>query len=203
MTRLCPAPGSYTLPRIERCPDGDVLQTDGRPLHLHQVLRRRISVLGFKYTFCRNPMGCPLAYRIMVTTRDALMHHAALAARSQLISLSFDPINDTPEQMRMYGHGQADPARVRWRFLMTASVPTLLPLLERLGQDVSVETNAKGKPTRTLNHLLKVFLIDPQLWVSEIYSVATLDQAALVNDMGTVAGKGSNRGCCLPSRRFF
>ena len=99
MTRLCPAPGSYTLPRIERCPDGDVLQTDGRPLHLHQVLRRRISVLGFKYTFCRNPMGCPLAYRIMVTTRDALMHDAALAARLQLISLSFDPTNDTAEQM--------------------------------------------------------------------------------------------------------
>jgi hypothetical protein len=28
-----PAPGSYTLPRIQRCPDGDVLQTNGdRPL---------------------------------------------------------------------------------------------------------------------------------------------------------------------------
>ena len=192
--RRLPAPGSYTLPRIQRCPDGEVLQTDGRPLHLHQALRGRISVLGFMYTYCRDPVGCPLAYRIMVATRDALMHDAALAARSQLISLSFDPTNDTPEQMRMYGHGQADPARVRWRFLTTASVPTLLPLLDRLGQDVSVETNAKGRPTRTLNHLLKVFLIDPQLWVREIYSVATLDQAALVNDMRTVAGEGSNRG---------
>ena len=189
-----PAPGSYTLPRIQRCPDGEVLQADGRALHLHQALRGRISVLGFMYTYCRDPVGCPLAYRIMVATRDALMRDAALATRSQLISLSFDPTNDTPEQMRMYGHGQADPARVRWRFLTTASVPKLLPLLDRLGQDVSVETDAKGKPTRTLNHLLKVFLIDPQLWVREIYSVATLDQAALVNDMRTVAGEGSNRG---------
>ena len=138
------------------------------------------------YTYCRDPVGCPLAYRIMVATRDALMRDAALSAQSQLISLSFDPTNDTPEQMRMYGHGQADPARVRWRFLTTASVPKLLPLLEGLGQDVSVETDARGKPTRTLNHLLKVFLIDPQLWVREIYSVATLDVAALVNDMRTV-----------------
>ena len=70
----------------------------------------------------------------------------------------------------------------------------MLPLLDRLGQDVSVETNAKGKPTRTLNHLLKIFLIDPQLSVREIYSVPTLDQAALVNDMKTVADEGSNRG---------
>jgi protein SCO1 len=182
-----PAPGSYMLPRIQRCPDGEVLQSDGRAARLHTLLRGRISVLGFMYTYCRDPVGCPLAYRIMVATRDALMRDASLAAQSQLISLSFDPTNDTPEQMRRYGHGQADPARVRWRFLTTASVPRLLPLLEGLGQDVSVETDARGKPTRTLNHLLKVFLIDPQLWVREIYSVATLDGAALVNDMKTVA----------------
>jgi protein SCO1 len=186
-----PAPGSYTLPRIQRCPDGEVLQTDGRAARLHMLLRGRINVLGFMYTYCRDPVGCPLAYRIMVATRDALMRDASLAAQSQLISLSFDPTNDTPEQMRMYGHGQADPARVRWRFLTTASVPKLLPLLDGLGQDVSVETDARGKPTRTLNHLLKVFLIDPQLWVREIYSVATLDTAALVNDMKTVAGEAA------------
>jgi protein SCO1 len=181
-----PAPGSYSLPRIQRCPDGEVLQTDGRAMRLHALLRGKVSVLGFMYTYCRDPVGCPLAYRIMVATRDALLKDAALSAQSQLISLSFDPTNDTPEQMRNYGHGQADPARVRWRFLTTASVLKLLPLLEGLGQDVSVETDARGKPTRTLNHLLKVFLIDPQLWVREIYSVATLDVAALVNDMKTV-----------------
>jgi protein SCO1/2 len=189
-----PAPGSYVLPRIQRCPDGEVLQSDGRAMFLHQALRGRISVLGFMYTYCRDPVGCPLAYRIMVATRDVLMRDRALAADSQLISCSFDPTHDNPEQMRMYGRGQADSARVRWRFLTTASVPKLLPLLDRLGQDVSVETDAKGKPTRTLNHLLKVFLIDPQLWVREIYSVATLDQEALINDMRTVAGERLNRG---------
>jgi protein SCO1 len=181
-----PAAGTYTLPRIQRCPDGEVLPSEGRALRLHAALRGKVSVLGFMYTYCRDPVGCPLAWRIMVATRDALLKDAALSAQSQLISLSFDPTNDTPEQMRIYGHGQADPARVRWRFLTTASVPKLLPLLDGLGQDVSVETDAKGKPTRTLNHLLKVFLIDPQLWVREIYSVATLDVAALVNDMRTV-----------------
>jgi protein SCO1 len=186
-----PAPGSYTLPRIQRCPDGEVLQTDGRALRLHAALRGKVSVLGFMYTYCRDPVGCPLAWRIMVATRDALLKDVALSAQSQLISLSFDPTNDTPEQMRMYGHGQADAARVRWRFLTTASVPKLLPLLEGLGQDVSVETDARGKPTRALNHLLKVFLIDPQLWVREIYSVSTLDVAALVNDMKTVTGEAT------------
>ena len=39
------------------------------------------------------------------------MCDAALAARRQLVRLSFDLSKDTPEQMRLYGHGQPDPAR--------------------------------------------------------------------------------------------
>jgi protein SCO1 len=182
-----PAPGSYTLARVQRCPDGEVLHPDGRAQRLHAVLRGKLSVLGFMYTYCRDPVGCPLAYRVMTGTRDALLRDTALAARAQLVSLSFDPTNDTPEQMARYGHGQADPRRVQWRFLTTASVPKVLPLLNGLGQDVSVETDARGRPTRTLNHLLKVFLIDGRLWVREIYSVATLDVAVLVNDLQTLA----------------
>jgi cytochrome oxidase Cu insertion factor (SCO1/SenC/PrrC family) len=146
------------------------------------------------YTYCREPLGCPLAYRVMTDTRDALLRNAPLAQRSQLVSLSFDPTHDTPEQMARYGHGQADPKRVRWRFLTTASVPKLLPLLDGLGQDVSVETDARGRPTRTLNHLLKVFLIDAQLWVREIYGVTTLDPAALFNDLRTLAMEGGRQG---------
>jgi protein SCO1/2 len=182
-----PAPGTYALPRIQRCPDGEVLDTDGRAHRLHALLQGRVSVVGFMYTYCRDPLGCPLAYRVMTATRDALLAEPALAPRCQLASLSFDPTNDTPEAMRRYAHGQVDPARVRWRFLTTASVARLKPLLDGLGQDVSVETDARGRPTRTLNHLLKVFLIDPQLWVREIYSVPTLDVAMLLNDLRTLA----------------
>lgn len=182
-----PAPGSYKLLRIQRCPDGEVLASDGRTHRLHTLLAGRLSVLGFMYTYCRDPVGCPLAYRVMTATRDALLREPALAARCQLASLSFDPSNDTPAQMAIYGHGQVDPARLRWHFLTTASVAKLLPLLDGLGQDVSVETDARGRPTRTLNHLLKVFLIDSQLWVREVYSVATLDTAVLMNDLRSLA----------------
>jgi cytochrome oxidase Cu insertion factor (SCO1/SenC/PrrC family) len=182
-----PAPGTYALPRIQRCPDGDVLSSDGRAHRLHRLLAGRITLLSFMYTYCRDPVGCPLAYQAMVRTRDALLADAALAAQSQLVSLSFDPTNDTPRQMAIYGHGQVDDRRVRWQFLTTASVARLLPLLDGLGQDVSVETDARGRPTRTLNHLLKLFLIDAQLSVREVYSVATLDPAVLINDLRTLA----------------
>jgi protein SCO1 len=59
---------------------------------------------------------------------------------------------------------------------------------------VSVEVDARGRPTRTLNHLLKLFLIDARLSVREIYSVATLDVAMLVNDLRTLALEAARAG---------
>lgn len=182
-----PAPGSYTLARIQRAPDGEVLGPDGRAQRLHRLLAGRLSVLSFMYTYCRDPEGCPLAWAALEAVHGALQRDPALAARAQLLSLSFDPTNDTPAQMALYGGDRIRDPRVRWHFLTTASVARLLPLLDGFGQDVSVETDARGRPTRTLNHLLKIFLVDADLQVREIYSVATLAPQAIVNDLRTLA----------------
>lgn len=181
-----PAPGSYTLPRLQAAPDGRVRLPDGRAARLHALLRGRSSVLSFMYTYCRDPVGCPLAWRAMDSLRDALLQSPALAQGSQLVSLSFDPTHDTPHAMRLYSAGRGGDARVRWHFLTTDSVGALLPLLRGFGQEVSVETDAAGRPARTLNHLLKVFLVDDRIDVREIYSVATLDPAAIVGDLRTL-----------------
>jgi cytochrome oxidase Cu insertion factor (SCO1/SenC/PrrC family) len=182
-----PAPGSYMLPRILSAPDGQVLGPDGRPQRLHRLLAGRLTVLSFMYTYCRDPEGCPLAWRAMEQVHAALLRDPALAARAQLASLSFDPSNDTPRQMALYGGERVRDARVRWHFLTAASVARLLPLLDGFGQDVTVETDARGRPTRTLNHLLKIFLVDAMLQVREVYSVATLAPEAIVNDLRTLA----------------
>jgi cytochrome oxidase Cu insertion factor (SCO1/SenC/PrrC family) len=181
-----PAPGSYRLSRILAAPDGEVLDSDGRAWRLHRVLAGRLSVLSFMYTYCRDPEGCPRAWAAMEAVHAALLADRALAAQAQLLSLSFDPSHDTPQQMRLYGGERIADARVRWRFLTTASVPALLPLLRGFGQDVSVETDARGRPQRTLNHMLKLFLVDEALQVREIYSVATLAPEAIVNDLRTL-----------------
>jgi cytochrome oxidase Cu insertion factor (SCO1/SenC/PrrC family) len=181
-----PVPGSYALPRIMAAPDGTVLDSNGRALRLHALLRGRASVLSFIYSYCRDPVGCPLAWAALEAVHAALLDAPALAASSQLVSLSFDPSHDTPEQMRLIGGERIADARVRWQFLTTRSVATLLPLLDGFGQAVTVETDARGRPTRTLNHMLKLFLIDAELQVREIYSVSTLAPAALLNDLRTL-----------------
>jgi protein SCO1 len=181
-----PDPGTYKLPPIRPCPDGLVLDSDGRGRRLHQVLGRRVNLLAFMYTYCRDPIGCPLAWQTMTSLHGRLAAEPAVAARTQLVSLSFDPTHDTPRQMAMYGHDYLRDPRVRWRFLTTASVAQLLPLLRGLGQEVTVETDERGRATRTLNHMLKLFLIDPRRQVREIYSVGTLDEQVLYNDIKTL-----------------
>lgn len=191
-----PAPGTYQLPALMRAPDGEVLDSDGRPQRLHRLLAGRLSVLSFMYTYCRDADGCPLAWQAMEVVRASLLDDAALAGTAQLVSLSFDPTNDTPEQMALAARDRARDARVRWRFLTTASVARLMPLLDGFGQAVSVETDARGRATRTLNHLLKMFLVDRALQVREIYGVATLAPEAIVNDLRTL-----QREPAAPTRR--
>lgn len=185
VTRL-PAPGSYTLPRLFAAPDGSLLDPASRSLRLHRLLRGRLSVVSFVYSYCRDPEGCPRAWAVLDAVQAALRADAALARDAQLVSISFDPTHDTPAQMGQLAAGRAGDARVRWQFLTAPSVRMLLPLLAGFGQDVSVETDAAGRPTRTLNHLLKLFLVDARLQVREVYGVATLAPEAVLNDLRTL-----------------
>ena len=101
--------------------------------------------------------------------------------------MSFDPTNDTPDALRRYGARFMNDPRLEWRFLTARSVADLLPLLDGFGQDVRVEHDVNGAPTRTINHMLKMFLIDQQGMVREIYSLAYLQQPVMLNDMRTLA----------------
>src|ERR1700693_3335128 len=67
-----PRPGTYTLHRIMRAPDGEVLGLDGRGQRLSHFTRGRITLLGFIYTTCTDPDGCPLAYRVFETLKQAI-----------------------------------------------------------------------------------------------------------------------------------
>jgi cytochrome oxidase Cu insertion factor (SCO1/SenC/PrrC family) len=62
----------------------------------------------------------------------------------------------------------------------------LSPLLEGFGQDVRVEADASGRPTRAINHMLKLFLIDASGVVREIYSLAFVHPEVMLNDIQTL-----------------
>jgi cytochrome oxidase Cu insertion factor (SCO1/SenC/PrrC family) len=118
--------------------------------------------------------------------RASLVAEPALAARVRFVSISFDPTHDTPEALRLYAGGLQDRSPFEWRFLTARSMADLTPLLDQFGQDVQVETDAEGKPTRAINHMLKVFLIDAAGVVREIYALDYLHPAVILNDIRTL-----------------
>ena len=68
-------------------PDGEVLGVDGRPQRLSRFTRERITLLGFIYTTCVDPEGCPLAYRVFDALKQSIGARPALRDQVQLVTL--------------------------------------------------------------------------------------------------------------------
>ncbi len=184
---VAPAPGSYALPVIQDGADGWVLERNWLPRRLAAYTHGAITLLSFVYTYCSDPIGCPLAYATFDAVKRQVIANPTLRGRVRLVSLSFDPGNDTPDAMQAYGGANARDDRVPWFFLTTYSTAFLAPILDGFGQDVEVERDADGKPTRMRAHMLKVFLLDARGRVREIYSAAFLQPQVIVNDIKTLA----------------
>ena len=183
-----PEPGTYQLHRIMRAPDGQVLTVDGRRQPLSRFTRERITLLGFIYTTCVDPEGCPLAYQVFDRLRDEIQATPAVADKVQFVTLSFDPARDSPAAMKRYAGSLLEEERgVRWYFLTTGSVGDLLPLVEGFGQDVRYSVDrSTGRPVRQLSHVLKVFLIDRSGYVREIYTSTFLHPQTIMGDIQTL-----------------
>ena len=183
-----PAPGTYTLQRIMTAPEGEVLDVHGRARPLSHFTRGHVTLLGFIYTTCVDPDGCPLAYRVFETLKRSVAATPAMRGRVQLVTLSFDPARDTPAAMQRYGSRVSrEPGAPPWYFLTTRSARTLMPLVDGFGQDVRITTDrSNGRPRRELSHVLKVFLLDPDGFVREIYTSTFLHPRTVMNDIETL-----------------
>ncbi|WLI91355.1 SCO family protein [Massilia sp. R2A-15] len=182
-----PAAGSYRLEHIMPAPDGPVLDSDGSAHRLRDFTTGKITLFSFIYTYCTDARGCPLAYATLHALKETLAAHPALRDRVRLVSMSFDPAFDTPEAMRSYGGADARDTRgPRWHFLTTRSGKQLAPLLDGFGQDVDVVSQPANQRAPVLSHMLKVYLIDAQGSVREIYTTSFLHPAVLLNDIKTL-----------------
>lgn len=184
-----PEPGSYQLPPIQAAADGAVLDSRGVRHRLFDYLGDRYVVLSFIYTRCVDAEGCPLAHAVFARIQRELERDPELAGRVRLVSLSFDPVKDTPQSMERYAEaalGTQPPDNDSWVFLTTASQADLDPILDGYGQYVVAEVDESGRPTGLYSHVLKVFLIDRERQVRNIYSSSFLHPALVVNDVKTL-----------------
>ena len=181
-----PAPGSYNLPVIKMAADGAVVESDGKTLHLRDVIRGRVTVLSFIYTRCGAPNACPYATNIMSQLHHLSLEDSALAKNLRLISLSFDPDYDTPQHLAEYAEAMRDEkSGCQWSFATAKSRADLDSILAAYGQAVDKRQNP-ADPQGPLYHVLRVFLIDRDGRIRNIYSSGTLDLRLVLADVKTL-----------------
>ncbi len=180
-----PAPGSYGLPPLGDAGDGEVLDSAGRALDLHDLLGDRLVLLSFIYTSCSDVNGCPLATHVFARVAERLAADERLDGQVRLISLSFDPDQDSPEVMGDYGR-LFQQKGMDWHFLTTSGTAALDPVLDAYGQWVIRDRDESGESLGSISHLLRVYLIDREKRIRNIYSVSFLHADTINNDLITL-----------------
>ncbi len=181
-----PEPGTYKLPIIKPAADGALIDSGGHLVRLAELTRGRITVMSFIYTRCAAARACPYATGVLLQLHRESAQDPSLAMQLRLVSMSFDPDNDTPERMAAYS-GLADqvPTAAPWLFVTARSRTELQPILDAYGQAVDKKANP-ADPTGPLNHTLRVFLVDSAGNIRNIYSSGTLDPRLVLADVKTL-----------------
>lgn len=182
-----PEPGSYELPTLGPAADGTLLGPDGKPRSLHAVMDGHITVLAFVYTRCADPQGCPLTMEVLHALHYVGGQDPVIGKALRLVTVSFDPVYDTPEVMADYAEtftGDRSGA-ARWQFLTAVSQNELKPVLRAYNQPIGRKQDADD-PYGPLTHQLRVYLIDRAQRIRNIYSLGFLDPRLVIADVRTL-----------------
>lgn len=181
-----PAPGSYTLPVVKVAGDGALLDSSGRQINLRDLTHGGVTVLSFIYTRCAATKACPYATSVLGRLHLLSAQDKTLATNLRLVSMSFDPEYDTPQRLAAYSECvREQKSGCEWRFATAKSRVELDSILKAYGQAVDKRPNV-ADPQGPLYHTLRVFLIDRDGRVRNIYSSATLDPRLVVADVKTL-----------------
>jgi cytochrome c peroxidase len=179
-----PAAGTYSLPIIRTVGDHPVLDVDGRSTSLYALQGERTALVAFVYTTCAEVAGCPLSQAVMQRVDRVLAEDAELARQVVLITVSFDPERDTPARMKSV-RGFYEP-RTDWWFVTTRDPAELDPILADFDQPIAKLRFEDGHWSGIFRHVLKVFLVDRQHHVRNIYSAGFLNPSLVLNDLRTI-----------------
>ncbi len=180
--------GAYRLQVLGSAADGQVLTSDNQTARLKELMQGKITLLNFIYTSCGDVNGCPLATHVLHKLSLRLAERADLKNQVRFLTLSFSPRYDTPQILKQYA-ASISPQPVDWRFLTTQSESELQNVLDAYNQPVTPVYDAQGRFTGTYQHLLRVYLIDAERRIRNIYSTDFLHVDTLYNDIVTLAGE--------------
>ena len=182
-----PAPGTYDLPVVDRVRDHAVVDSSGEETTLFTLKRDRLAIVAFVYSTCPETDGCPLAQATLFRLDRLLAEEPGLADRVALVSLSFDPARDTPERLALLRAVQRP--RSDWRFVTTRGGAALENLLADFNQSIAPLVDETGAFVGRYRHVLKLFLLDEQNRVRNVYSSGFVSAELLLADLKTLTGE--------------
>jgi len=174
-----PSPG-------DEVPDFKLINQNGQRISLHQY-RGQTLLLTLIYTRCPFPDFCPRVSHEFAAIDRQVQANVARYGRAHLLSISFDPVHDTPRVLRAYGFacaGSKNPALfAHWEFsaIPAAELPDFANYFALTYQEDG----------GLITHSLSTAVISPDGKIFKWYHGADWQASDLLQDLATAAHSAS------------
>jgi protein SCO1/2 len=166
---------------IHPAPNFSLLNQGGTKL-TRDALKGKVWLVGFVFTTCTGT--CPeTTLRMSLVQRELGKRGLLKGGQVQLVSITLDPERDRPEVLRDYAKLYGADIKV-WSFL-TGRPTKVAQVIADWG--MWVRTGASGQ----LDHPSRIFLVDRQGQVREIYNLAFLRPRWVVDDIEVLLGEAA------------
>jgi protein SCO1/2 len=163
-------------------PAGAFVDQDGRARDDRSFAGRSVHV-RVNYTKCPMPTFCPLLDRNFAAVQNSIETDAAYAAlkgRVHLVSVSFDPITDTPAVLKEHAARlHADPEA--WTFLTGARDD-----IDRFGARFGVQVVRDANNPLDITHNLRTAIVDAEGKLVSVYTGNEWTPEQALTDLQTV-----------------
>jgi protein SCO1 len=183
-----PIPGQPQVPVNENfaqigqpVPDFSLTNQDGRRISMKDF-RGKALAITFIYARCPLPEFCIRMSTNFSDVANQLKDNAELKDKIRLLSISFDPANDTPEKLRAYGIGYLgnDPkAKFDVWQLAVGKDGEVRRIADFFGLNYEVDANDQA----IINHSLRTAVITPDGKVAKIFPGSDWTPTMLVKEL--------------------
>lgn len=178
-----PAPAAPAKPGVkylgpgDSVPDQVLVDHDGRKRTFTDIRRGRALAVTFIYTKCPIPTFCPAMDR-QFAEAQTLLKQKELASDAGLLSVSFDPKNDTPAVLKSHAQKLGYDPKV-WTFV-TADEAAIDAFSTSFG--VTLARGQAANPDE-IGHTLRTSLVDREGRIVKSYSGADWTPAEIVREL--------------------
>jgi len=166
-------------------PDYRLINQDGKAIRL-QDFKGKALLLTFIYTRCQDPNQCTLMSSNFAAIDQELQKQPELYAKTHLLSVSFDPADDTPKVLRSYGAAHtgkySDETFAHWEFA-TGSPDEVKGIAKFFGLRYYQDTTSG---TEQVIHSLRTAVISPDGKIVKVYRGNEWKPEEMVSELQSV-----------------